>query len=77
MSLGQLQSILARLYTDEQFRKQFFQNRSNAVALMGLTNEESRQMAQLSQVQVEFFARSLRNKRLQQSKKMKRIKSKF
>jgi hypothetical protein len=64
MSLLDLQSILARLYTDSGFRAAFFRDPSQAGSAAGLTAAELRLLAALDRGQVERFARSLQQKRL-------------
>jgi len=64
MSLLAVQTALARLYTDSLFRARFFANPGEGCHGMGLTAMEQRQLAALDRRQVERFARSLQQKRL-------------
>jgi hypothetical protein len=63
MALRDLQSVLARLYTDSAFRARFFDG-SEAARGLGLTIDEQQSLAALDRAQVERFARSLQQKRL-------------
>ena len=62
MGLLDVQSVLARLYTDSAFREGFFHD--PFAAGTGLTEAEQRLLAALDRQQVERFARSLKQKRL-------------
>jgi hypothetical protein len=64
MSLRNLQSVLARLYTDSAFRAAFFRDPSPAGSAAGLTEAEQQLLTALDRGQVERFARSLQQKRL-------------
>ena len=66
MGLAALQTALARLYTDDAWRAEFFQDPERAGALAGLTPQETRQLAALPAADVDFFALTLRGKRLQE-----------
>jgi hypothetical protein len=62
MGLLDVQSVLARLYTDSAFRTAFFDDPS--AARTGLTGDEQSLLAGIDRQQVERFARSLKQKRL-------------
>ena len=64
MALLDLQTVLARLYTDRAFRALFFADPFAACDGMPLTRTERQQLVALDRIQVERFARSLRQKRL-------------
>jgi len=64
MSLLQTQQLLARLYTNTEFRERFFANPQTVGAELGLSDDESHQLAQLSVQDVNLFANSLKWKRL-------------
>src|SRR2546428_2298756 len=64
MGLLAVQTALARLYPDSLFRARFFANPGEGCHGMGLTAMEQRQLAALDRRQVERFARSLQQKRL-------------
>jgi hypothetical protein len=63
MSLAKVQQLLAQLYTDRNFREQFFADPITASASFDLTATEIFQLQQLNAQQVNYFARSLHNKR--------------
>ncbi|MBW4565144.1 MAG: hypothetical protein KME32_29420 [Mojavia pulchra JT2-VF2] len=64
MGLAQTQQVLAQLYTNSEFRKRFFANPQTVGAELGLSDEETQQLSQLSVQQVNIFANSLKWKRL-------------
>lgn len=64
MSLNLIQQVLARLYTDAEFRQRFFQDIESTGRELGLNAEQVQQLRQLRSPQVDFFARSLERKRL-------------
>jgi hypothetical protein len=66
MDLKTTQQLLARLYTDAGLRQKFFSEPTAVAAEFGIAADEVRQLAHLSQQQVEGFARSLERKRLQE-----------
>lgn len=63
MSLLQFQNALARLYTDAGLRHRFVEDAEATGRELGLSEEETRQLAVLAADQVEFFARALVSKR--------------
>jgi hypothetical protein len=63
MALASLQKILARLYTDQGIREQFYEDPAEVCELFNLTAEEREVICQLSSQKVEFFSESLRQKR--------------
>ncbi len=70
MGLAKLQGVLARLYTDAGLRERFFADPQTVGEALGLSDEESQQLAQLSAQQVNFFADSLKRKRLNEACKL-------
>lgn len=64
MGLARLQDFLAELYTSPDLRKRFFAEPLATCESCGLTADEATALSGVSQVQVEFFARSLRRKRV-------------
>src|SRR5215212_7085706 len=64
MGIGQVQWLLAQLYTDAKLRERFFSDTQAVSEEYGLSPDEARQLRQLSATQVTFFADSLRRKRL-------------
>ena len=64
MGLAQTQQILARLYTNTEFRERFFANPQGVGADLGLSGDEAQQLAELSARDVTLFANSLKWKRL-------------
>ena len=62
MPLHEMQSVLARLYTDSSFRTRFFDDPS-ALSTLRLTETERQSLAGINRAQVERFARSLFGKR--------------
>ncbi|MEC4803567.1 MAG: hypothetical protein SAJ12_11110 [Jaaginema sp. PMC 1079.18] len=65
MSLDILQQVLARLYTDTEFRQRFFDNPEIIGQEFCLNAEQVQQLQELRSPQINFFARSLQQKRLQ------------
>ena len=63
MSLLELQAAMARLYTDDAFRRAFFQDRVGACSTIDLTLDERRRLAGIREEQVELYVRSLKRKR--------------
>lgn len=66
MGLAETQKFLARLYTDAGLRRRFFADPLRTGEEFGLGRDEARQLARLSERQVNFFADSLHAKRLQE-----------
>ncbi|MGL5806305.1 MAG: hypothetical protein ACRC11_12840 [Xenococcaceae cyanobacterium] len=64
MGLAIVQQLLAKLYTDRDLRKSFFERPQLIGQQLGLTFEEIQQLSQLSSQQVNLFASSLKHKRL-------------
>lgn len=64
MSLLALQTVLARLYLEPEFRAAYFQQPEAFLSTPDLSSEERAYLGRLDQAQVERFSRSLRNKRL-------------
>jgi hypothetical protein len=64
MGLVQIQQVLAQLYTNSELRKRFFANPQTVGAELGLNDEETQQLAEISVQQVNIFANSLKWKRL-------------
>ncbi len=63
MALAQVQALLARIYTDAEVRERFFAAPRQVGAEFGLTEEEARQLGQMSEGRARFFAESLARKR--------------
>lgn len=57
------EEMLARLYTEHDFRKRFFMNREGVCRELGLDCELALKLSGLQEEEVEFFARGLINKR--------------
>lgn len=64
MGLAEVQSTLARIYTDAELRERFFGDPLKVGREIGLSAEDSRTLAQMSAAQVNTFADSLYGKRL-------------
>jgi hypothetical protein len=64
MGLVEVQKTLARLYTDNRLRADFFADPSRVGRELGLSAEETRRLAQLSAIEVNKFADTLTGKRL-------------
>jgi len=64
MGLAEVQRTLARIYTDAELRERFFGDPLNVGREIGLSAEESSNLAQMSAAQVKTFADSLYGKRL-------------
>ncbi len=64
MGLVIVQQVLAKLYTDRDLRKTFFERPQLIGQQLGLTFEEIQQLSELSSQQVNLFASSLKHKRL-------------
>ena len=70
MGLAKLQGVLARLYTDASLRERFFADPEGVSEVLGLSSGEAQQLARMSAQQVNFFANSLKRKRLNEAHKM-------
>ncbi len=70
MGLSRLQGVLAQLYVDAELRERWHTDVVGLAKDFGLTAEETEQLAALSAWQVDFFAKSLKNKRLGQARKL-------
>ncbi len=70
MGLARLQEVLAQLYTDAALRERFFADPQGVSEALGLQPEEAQQLTQLSAPQVDFFAESLKRKRLNEACKL-------
>ena len=70
MGLARLQEVLAQLYTDAALRERFFADPQGVSEALGLQPEEAQQLTQLSAPQVDFFADSLKRKRLNEACKL-------
>jgi hypothetical protein len=64
MALAEVQGALARLYTDAALPARYFADPVAVAPELGLSPEEARQLGALSAHRVEFFADTLRRKRL-------------
>ncbi|QIR40154.1 hypothetical protein HCG51_27885 [Tolypothrix sp. PCC 7910] len=64
MGLAQTQQVLAKLYTNTEFRNGFFANPKVLGAELGLSDAEIENLSQLAAPQVNLFASSLKWKRL-------------
>jgi hypothetical protein len=63
MGLGEIQRVLAQLYTNAALRERFFADPQAVGEELGLSDAEVQQVAQLSTQQVNLFANSLHSKR--------------
>lgn len=63
MALADVQGLMARMFTDEAVRRQFFERPDAVAAAFGLTDHEIEEVRCLAQQQVAFFARMLERKR--------------
>jgi hypothetical protein len=70
MGLMQTQALLARLFTDAQFRGAFFGDPQGAAQRFGLSAEEAETLAALDRTEVQDFARSLLGKRALDARKV-------
>ncbi len=68
MELRQYQEILARLYTDKNFRESFFRDRTTTYQQLHISEKNTQLLNELSKLQVEQFAHSLISKRLEAAK---------
>ena len=70
MGLAEVQTALARLYTDAAWRAEFFAAPPRVGATVGLTAAEAQQLTQLQTAEVNFFALTLHGKRLNEIHKL-------
>lgn len=70
MGLAQQQRVLARLYTDTSVRERFFAQPQEKGEALGLSPDEAKWLALVSAVEVNFFAASLKRKRLNEVSKL-------
>lgn len=70
MSLMQQQQVLARLLTDPEFRARFEQDRPTTLASLGLVPDDHEALLGMAQAQLQLFAESLLQKRLQMVQKL-------
>ncbi|MBV9851453.1 MAG: hypothetical protein JO250_17430 [Armatimonadetes bacterium] len=70
MGLAEVQSALARLYTDVSLRERFLADPGVVGQELGLSDEEIAQITHLSAPQLRFFAASLVSKRRQEVEKL-------
>ena len=70
MGLTEVQTALARLYTDRSLRERFFADPGLIGRELGLSEKEAAQIAQVSSAQVGVFARSLVSKRCGEVEKL-------
>lgn len=66
MGLAETQRALAQLYTNAELRERFFADPLKIGAELGLSADETGDLARLSAAQVNLFAGSLHHKRLQE-----------
>lgn len=69
MSLQEQQNLLARLYTDAEFRRAFLSEAEKTVAGYNLSSQEIRELSEIMPEELEFFADSLFWKRLRETEK--------
>src|SRR5215470_348789 len=69
MALANIQTILARLFTDASFRASFFCDPIAVGLSLGLGPDEASTLAQLSQASVEQFAATIKRKRVDDMRK--------
>ncbi|HEY5893249.1 MAG TPA: hypothetical protein VIT91_08470 [Chthoniobacterales bacterium] len=67
MGLTEIQTALARLYTDTEARSEFFADRSAFAVRFGLSQEETEALADSAGVEIERFAGSLLRKRFNEA----------
>jgi len=63
MSVSEMQACMARLYVDDSFRKLFFLDPDDTVQGYQLTPDESSALKNVDRKMLDFFSRSLKNKR--------------
>lgn len=64
MELNKLQEILARLYTNKNFRREFFANRASVIKEMNCDDHTNQSLFGLDESEVNLYAQGLINKRL-------------
>ncbi len=64
MELASTQAVMARLYTDSDFRRRFFEDPVTVGGEFGLTQADSTELARVSEEKVKAFTNSLRRQRL-------------
>jgi hypothetical protein len=69
MPLLEQQNVLAKIYTDERFRKDFLANPFIVGETCGLTTAESEEISRIMPAELVFFAESLFFKRLHEVRK--------
>jgi len=70
MSLREQQNFLAKLYTDEQFRRDFLSEPLKIGAENYLTESEIAEISEMLPEEISFFAESLSRKRLREVEKL-------
>lgn len=70
MELARLQPLLARLYTDDTFREQMICAPEKFAQSEGWSSQDLEDFLQISQKQIQFFADTLKQKRLQEVEKI-------
>ena len=70
MGLTAVQKVIAQLYTNKNWRESFFTNPQVVGKEWGLNLDEIQSLIQLSRQQVDFFATSLKQKRLGQVRQL-------
>ena len=73
MTSPAFEAALARIYTDEQFRRQFFADPEGTARETGLSLEEARALANIDRVGVEMAARTFAWKRQRLRKPLRLI----
>jgi hypothetical protein len=63
MALAQTQALLARLYTDDDLRREFFERPIDVASSFGLSAGEAQRLASIDRREMEAFAQSLVGKR--------------
>jgi hypothetical protein len=69
MGLRQVQAALARLFTDEAARDEFFADPQGAGAALGLGEDDARSLAEIAPKALARFARALKSKRVLDARK--------
>lgn len=70
MALKETQALLARLFTDANLRRAFFEDPTGVMPGFGLSREEAATLAALDRREVEAFAHSLLGKRALDARKV-------
>jgi len=70
MGLADVQTALAKLFTDENLRNRFFDDPLSVGRSLGLDDSEAAGLTGLSELHVTQFARSLRRKRVDDARKV-------